>query len=433
MSKAKILIDEYNFCLCRYLRRYSPFYIVASAMLFAFVAVIPLHSQTSQAESKSTSLLQIPDLDLDDKLSLGGYADIIYSNYDSGTRKDNADLHRFVLYVGYTFNDWLSITSEFEVEHVEEIFIEFAHLNIELFPFMTWSLGLQAVPVGVLSAEHEPTTFYSATRSKSETFVIPSTWREQAVTLHGGVEIGEQNFDYQLGVFCGFDASKAKVDGSNWLRGARQKGASSNCNKQAYVGRIKYAPPVRGLFAAVAYYTGEMVYESAPEAVYSGLGIDLVSLYGQWDRGPFGIRALYTQGNMSEEDNQILNAALGGKIGKKAVAHYWEISYDLLALWDSLGLANRPRFLNDKKLVAYFRDEYVNTQAELAEGILRDDNVDVNEFKLYGYGLSFPLTPNVVLKLDMETVQAVNNKSPDVFEAQQIRFNRYNFAVGWVF
>ncbi|HJM56745.1 MAG TPA: hypothetical protein QF446_05410, partial [Planctomycetota bacterium] len=60
-------------------------------------------------------------------LSIGGYGEGRYRNFDSGT--DEFDFHRGVLYFGNKFNDNWILNTEIEIEHVNEVFLEFAYLD----------------------------------------------------------------------------------------------------------------------------------------------------------------------------------------------------------------------------------------------------------------------------------------------------------------
>ena len=53
---------------------------------------------------------------VDKGLSIGGYGEFNYKN-SIGGGDDIYDFLRFVLYIGYKFNDWIVFNSEFEFEH----------------------------------------------------------------------------------------------------------------------------------------------------------------------------------------------------------------------------------------------------------------------------------------------------------------------------
>jgi hypothetical protein len=50
------------------------------------------------------------------KLKFGGYGEM-HANFSQGSEKDQFDIHRLVLYLGYDFADWIIFNSETELEH----------------------------------------------------------------------------------------------------------------------------------------------------------------------------------------------------------------------------------------------------------------------------------------------------------------------------
>src|SRR5574343_1451687 len=55
---------------------------------------------------------------LADRTTIGGYGELHYNRYgDGAVDKDMIDFHRFVLFFGHRFNDWISLKTEFELEH----------------------------------------------------------------------------------------------------------------------------------------------------------------------------------------------------------------------------------------------------------------------------------------------------------------------------
>jgi len=53
--------------------------------------------------------------------TLGGYGELHYNdvtyNANGEQTPGNLDFHRFIIYAGYRFNDWISFQSELELEH----------------------------------------------------------------------------------------------------------------------------------------------------------------------------------------------------------------------------------------------------------------------------------------------------------------------------
>ena len=124
--------------------------------------------------------------------SIGGYGELAYANVKGDNAPDQADLRRFVLFVGHRFNDQLTFQSELEVEHAiassvdaGEIEVEQAWINYRFDDALNLKAGLMLIPLGFLNENHEPPTFYGVFRNNVETRIIPTTWREGGVGVHG--------------------------------------------------------------------------------------------------------------------------------------------------------------------------------------------------------------------------------------------------------
>src|SRR5207248_8715494 len=127
----------------------------------------------------------------------------------------------------HRFSDRLSFNSEFELEHAVasagdrgEAEIEQAYLNYQFSEKVNVKGGLFLVPLGILNETHEPPTYYGVERNEVETRIIPSTWRELGVGVHG---LLGQGFRYDVGVTTGFNAGKLD-DPAFGVRSAHQEG-----------------------------------------------------------------------------------------------------------------------------------------------------------------------------------------------------------------
>ena len=119
---------------------------------------------------------------VDQGVSLGGYGELLYENFSSeredGTpadSRDQFDALRAILYVGYKFNDQLLFNSEIEVEHADEIFLEFAYLDYRLSDNLGIRAGMILAPLGLVNELHEPPVFLGTERTVTETRIIPTT------------------------------------------------------------------------------------------------------------------------------------------------------------------------------------------------------------------------------------------------------------------
>ncbi|MDX1584542.1 MAG: hypothetical protein R3338_13180, partial [Thermoanaerobaculia bacterium] len=217
--------------------------------------------------------------------SWGGYGEMIYENYDSSRddgvasgKTDQIDFLRAIIYMGYKFNDWVLFNSEIEVEHADEIFVEFAYLDFMLRPEANIRAGMLLLPVGLVNELHEPTAFLGAKRPFTESSIIPTTWRENGAGLYG--EMG--NFSYRAYVVNGL---RGESFSSSGLRGGRQKGSKALADDFAFAGRLDWAP-VEGVMLGGSLYTGDSGQDLAVDASTQILELHAdARLRGWWLRG----------------------------------------------------------------------------------------------------------------------------------------------------
>jgi len=203
-------------------------------------------------------------------LSLGGYGEIVYSNYQDSTKKDFADAYRFILYAGYKFNDWILMNTELEFEHAgiknvgtggttppagqarqPEVYVEFSYLDFLLSKPFNLRAGLMLMPVGIINEFHEPTVYHGVYRPEVETNIIPSTWRELGIMAQGEPVDG---LTYKVALTNGLRADRFAK--SNWIRDARQQGAEANADAAAIVANVNYEV-IPSLSVGGSYYRGE--------------------------------------------------------------------------------------------------------------------------------------------------------------------------------
>jgi hypothetical protein len=186
--------------------------------------------------------------DLGHGLSIGGYGEGYYSNLvgDKGDAKNRADLQRLVLYTGYKFTDNILFNAEIEFEHATtsstessgggSVSVEFAYLDFLLRDWANIRAGLVLVPMGFINEIHEPVSYFGVHRPEIERQIIPSTWRENGVGIHGTLY---EQVDYQAFVINGFNAEGFDSGG---LRGGRQKGNRALAEHLAFVARLDCTP-----------------------------------------------------------------------------------------------------------------------------------------------------------------------------------------------
>ena len=252
---------------------------------------------------------------------IGGYGELHYNNLngDGGADDlDQLDFHRFVLLVNHQFSDNIRFFSELEVEHalVEggddspgEVELEQAYLEFDLNDYHRAKAGVFLLPVGILNETHEPPTFYGVERNPVENKIIPSTWWAAGTGLAG--ELG-QGLSYDVALHEGL-----KTSGSDdfAVRDGRQKSAKAEADDLAGTARLKYTG-IAGLeLAGTFQYQSDITQgedsftDSNNNVIQSDAeGATLFETHAVYNKGPFGLRALYARWDLQGDTPEAFGA-----------------------------------------------------------------------------------------------------------------------------
>src|SRR5688572_580345 len=233
-------------------------------------------------------------------ISFAGYGEMLAENFArenesgaGGAPTTRVDFLRAVLYTGYRFNDRFLFNSEIEVEHGNEIFVEFAYVDYLANDNLTFRGGLLLIPLGLVNEFHEPNVFFGARRPETEQRIIPSTWRENG----GGILGSAGPVNFRAYVTNGFNGAGFTSAG---LRGGRQRGVQARAANLAFSGRVDVTP-VPGIFAGVGFYNGGSGQE---QVVLNGerldLGTTVAEVHGQAQMRGFDVRALFARSTLDE-------------------------------------------------------------------------------------------------------------------------------------
>lgn len=336
-------------------------------------------------------------------LSIGGYGEFFYRNNLGRTGSDvcaiNAggcdftDLLRAVVYTGYRFGDKVVFNSEIEFEHESQVFVEFAYLDFLFANPIRLRVGNVLVPMGITNEMHEPVFFNGVERPETERNIIPSTWNENGVGLHGEVLPG---LTYKLYALQGLNAAKAPT-ASNWIRGLRTRGGTTGGSAS----QRALAETLAGV-AALAYQSGPV---SVGASVYRGRAgqgqqvsgtdarkidadVTMYEAHAQLAMRGAQLKALAVQGTITDGDlvNQKHSLTGSSGIGSRVRGAYAEAGFDVLSL------ARR-----DDQLVPFVRYELLKFHDEVPAGTTRNPALDVD---LVVTGLTYKPLPTIALKAD---------------------------------
>ena len=349
------------------------------------------------------------------KTTIGGYGEAVYNNYRDASKKDEADLKRFVLFFGHRFTDKLRLYSEVEIEHalVEsgqgELAMEQAFIEYGLTPSVNLRTGLMLMPLGFLNETHEPPTFYGVERNEVETRIIPSTWRELGAGVQG--KLLDNALEYNIGVATSLDASKY-ASASKGVRDMRSEGFKAAANDLAVYAGLNYRQPGwtigSGLFTG---NTGQNGLGDTPSAALEGKAARLVlwDIHSKVALGDLELQALYARGTLG--DTLAINTAAGLALGSDKAAPksfygwYGQAAYHV---WKK----------DDMRLTPFVRYERYNTQSSVDTGYTVNS---LNNETVTTVGANFNLSREVVLKADWQNYKTDNLK------------DRVNLGVGYMF
>ncbi|HEY5974414.1 MAG TPA: porin [Geobacteraceae bacterium] len=206
-----------------------------------------------------------------DRTRFGGYGELDYvfrRENGNGQGGNTFDPHRIVLYVDSQLADWVKFNTELEWEHggvkdelnaegelSGEVSVEQAFLDFQLSRAFNIKAGVMLVPLGAINLYHEPTNYNSTSRPELDQFLIPSTWSEMGVALHGA--LGDKA-DYQFLVLNGLDGSKFSA--AKGIREGRQNLNVDNNRNKAVAGRLELRP-LTNLYTNFSFYTGNSAKE----------------------------------------------------------------------------------------------------------------------------------------------------------------------------
>ena len=308
-------------------------------------------------------------------LSIGGYGEVIFENIQ-GETGDTADALRFVPYIGYRFSDKIILNAEIEIEHADEIFMEFAYVDFLLDERLNIRTGLVLIPFGITNLQHEPTLFPSVSRPEIEQNIIPTTWRE-----NGGHVYGKwSDIYYSLGLVNGFDA--ASFSSSSWVRGGRQKGSQAKADNWASIARIGWKGYL-GLDIGFSGYSGR----ASQDAVNVGdARVNLWEGHAVYETHNMKFKALYVEGSLS--DSARVSASNGNVVGSRVKGYYLEGQYNFLPLIT-------PE--TKQSMHAFIRYSEYDTHDEVDPTLVRDQTLNRTRTTV---GLTYNPDPRVVVKAD---------------------------------
>jgi len=337
-------------------------------------------------------------------LSIGGYGEFDFKALvaDEDGNKNTFDFVRFVLYVGYKYNDWIILNSEIEFEHATtsssvsadggSVSVEFATLDFLFHPVANVRGGLVLVPIGFINEIHEPPFFFGNARPEVERQILPTTWRSNGFGLFGEIVPGLEYRTYAI------TSLNAEGFGSSGIRGGRQSGNREVAEDWSWVGRLDYSF-LPGTFVGASAYVGDQGQDEEYDGDERAAFMQLYEVHAQLQMYGFHWRALAAVTDL--DDARALSVQRGQTIAEVMWGWYTEIAYDVM-----------PWILDDSMqyLAPWLRYSRIDTQDSVPTGFSPDKRQDRDIFEV---GLAYKPIPQIVLKLDYRNQDNAAGSDPD--------------------
>jgi len=338
--------------------------------------------------------------------SLFGYGELNYSNPRDNTANASADVARFVIGLGYQFDEKTHLNSELEIEHAVsssddpgEVEVEQAYIDHEIRDGVFLKAGLFLIPSGLLNENHEPTRYYGVFRNLVETSIIPTTWREGGIAIQGNTGSGLR---WDAGLTTGFDLSK-------WNFSSEGEGRESplgSIHQELALARAKDA----SVFAAVNY-TGINNLKLGASLFTGGASqgqlnisshVTLWETHGRWTPGAFDVAALYARGHIS--NTAAINTIMVGNPTLMPESFFGWYVQGAYRLWHKDHYSFSP-FVRYERLNT--ASSFAGIQADLTPTVLSDQQA-------WTVGLNLNIADGVVLKADYLSLK--NSDNSDRFD-----------------
>lgn len=390
-------------------------------MRIVFLSIMILMGFLSMAQENTGNLTSADRLmqKNDKKLMIGGYGQVDYNQplIQGQSNTGKLDVHRLVLLFGYNFTDKLQLFTEIELEHVKEVYVEQAFINYKFNPYIQAKGGLILIPMGIVNELHEPTIYYGVERPFLDTKIVPTTWREIGLGVHGNIQEISLNYQvYMVNGFLGYN-DQAKFRGSDGYRKGRQKGAESIISSPNLSAKLDYYGIPR-LKIGLATYIGK-----SQSNLFNGLPENDDMLTQQADSSivnisMFGLDATYSIKGMQLRGQLIF--ANNGNIEKYNVFGDTDLGKQLFGYYAEAGYNVFRSTKIKSELIPFVRYEFINTHHETV-GFEPNKKY---ETQLITSGLNWKINSGVVLKVDYQWIKTAAQSKYD---------HAFNAGIGFVF
>jgi hypothetical protein len=279
------------------------------------------------------------------------------------------------------------------------MYVDYLHSDAFNFRF-----GLTLIPAGLTNELHEPIYFNSVNRPEVEKYLIPSTWRENAVGAFGAIG----NLDYKVFLMNGPNGDKIAANGGKGIRSGRKKGGADDSadNQNASTGMIL----LNGNYSIDEQTSigGTFIKGAGSSNTSENLEMTIAELHGVYKKNGLGFKALYTLINFDNSEDFNDESAAGSKVVEQMDGYYLEVEYDIEAKKGAI-------------FTPFVRHTEYDLQKEYDSDVVTK-NSELDRTKTM-VGIAYKPIPNIVFKADYSFN---HNKA-------QTGTNQLNLGLGFVY
>ena len=340
---------------------------------------------------------------------ISGYMDFHYNN----AQDEDAvlDFHRFVLLFNHSFSDRVRFVAELEIEHGVvsnetdgELELEQAYVDFLITRAFNIRAGMLLAPVGIINERHEPPVFHGVERPFVDSVIIPTTWFDTGVGIHGELRGG---FRYRAYAMAPLDA--AGFGAETGLRDGRQKGGMSNARALAGTGRLEWLGRP-GLLLGTSFWSGDTGFRH----IRFDTHVTMVEFDGRYKWGELETRGQYAHGFLNGmaalNDAEQRVTGVNPNVADEIRGFFLEASYFIVP---------RPA---PREVAVFLRYENFDTQYRMSPGFVPLKEFDRDAWVV---GMTYFPDPDVAVKIDYTVLR---NQS-DVVRAS----DSFNIGLGWWF
>ncbi|MBK8201215.1 MAG: hypothetical protein IPK68_02420 [Bdellovibrionales bacterium] len=341
----------------------------------------------------------------DTPLSFGLSAELINFIDDRELESPVVNTSRLSPLIVYRFNQNIIFNSRFSFENTgSEVHaagssqkgqtrVEVAYLDLLYTPRINLRVGQQFIPLGLVNPRQDGLSFYSVHRPEIETYIIPSPWSENGITLWGN----EGELHYQLAAYNSL-SGKYFTEGT-FIRGGRQNGQLAKAENLAGVGRLDLISSWGTI--GISAFVGST---SQDQPTINDGTVSLYEGHLQMSWRAFTFSALVSEGTIQDSDSISIIAPGNPSIPEKANGYYICLAADLLRLLGSRGgTSSLPLFVNYSQY---------DLNAEVPTGTTADPELNRS---LTTVGLNYRPQENIAFKLDYQFRKNKLRDENDVF------------------